>query len=221
MKRILSILLFSGGWLFTQAQTIVLSAGSTKTLTIKSGTVFSADSLVLTPSADVTLSGNTLTESPTPLAIAPNPSIKRVYTFSAQLVYSGTVQVYYNPATELNGNTEANLEYTDSAVGGAWLPSATSTVNTSLHYVQQSLSAHSFIGVTAAGKATTLPLSLISFTGSWQGNSVPLRWVVEQTSEPVNFTVYSSTDASAWQVAGMVSGVPAAGTYTYDYTDFG
>jgi hypothetical protein len=203
-----------------RSQTTVLSVGGATALTIKSGTLFSADSLVLTPTADLTLSSNTLTRSATAVQIAPHPSIDRIYTFSSQLTYTGNIKIYYNPATELNGNTESTLEYTDSATGSVWLPSATSTVNTASHFVQQVLSAHPFIGATASGTGITLPLSLISFTGSWQGNSIPLQWTVEQTSDPVNFKVYSSTDASAWQPIATVPGVPSAGQYTYDYTDF-
>jgi hypothetical protein len=49
---------------------------------------------------------------------------------------------------------------------------------------------------------------------------VPLAWVVEQTGEPVNFTVFSSADASNWAAIGTVSGIVSPGTYTYNYTDF-
>jgi hypothetical protein len=211
------MLLFCGWWL-AHGQPVVLSAGGGTSLVVKSGTLFGADSLVLTPSADLTFASNTLTKSSTALAIAPHPSIQRVYYLTSQLNYSGTIQLYYQ-TSELNGDAEANLKYTDSSVGGAWLQSASSTVNTALHYVQVNFTNHLFNGATA-NSVTTLPLELVSFTGSWVGNSVPLSWVAEQTSEPVNFTVFSSTDASNWTRIAAVAGVPAARTYSYNYTDF-
>jgi hypothetical protein len=218
MKRILLTLLLFCGWWLADAQSVILSAGNSPGLVVKSGTLFSPDSLVLTPSADLTFISNTLTKSSTALAIAPNPSIQRVYYLTSSLTYSGTIQLYYR-TSELNGNTEANLKYTDLAAGGGWLQSASSTVNTALHYVQVNFTSHPFIGATA-NSINTLPLELVSFTGSWVGNSVPLTWVVEQTGEPVNFTVFSSTDASNWAEIGTVPGVVAPGAYTYQYTDF-
>lgn len=202
-----------------RSQHTVFSVATVKTMTIKSGTLFGADSLVFTPTADLTLSNNVLTETPVPVQIAPNPTIRRVYNFSNQFTYSGLAQIYYDPATELNTNTEANLRYYDSATGSTWLPSAGSTVNTTAHYVQQSLSSRAFIAASASSP-NILPLSLVSFTGSWQGNGVPLQWVVEQTNEDVNFTVFSSADANTWQQIAAVPGVPANGLYTYNYTDF-
>lgn len=202
------------------AQKTVFSVGTVTSMTVKTGTLFGADSLVLTPGADLLLSNNTLTETTTPVTIGANGTIKRVFYFSNQLTYTGLLQIYYNPATELNGNTEAGLVYIDSSAGGTWTKSTTSTVNTAANYVQQTLSSHSFLSASTTSTIVTLPLSLISFTGAWQGNSVPLQWSVEQINEGVDFSVYSSTDASSWQQIATVAGVPGNGLYTYDYTDF-
>jgi hypothetical protein len=201
-----------------RAQTTVLSAGGASSLTIKSGTIFSADSLVLTPGSDFTLSSNNIQVSHTAVNLAPSPGINRAYYFGSQVNYTGTIQLYYQPS-ELNGNPESALKYTDSATGSFWLAAASSTVNTATHFVQYSASARNFIAATASHQGAVLPLVLLSFTGSWQGNSIPLQWVVEQIGEPLNFIAYSSTDAATWQPAGTVSGVPSAGVYTYYFTD--
>ena len=202
------------------AQNTVFSVGTVTSMTVKASTLFSADSLVLTPGTDLVLSNNILTETATPVQMGSNGTIKRVFNFDNPVTYTGLLQLYYNPATELNGNTEAGLVYFDSASGGVWTKSTTSTVNTATHYVQQTLSSHPFLSASATSTIVTLPLSLISFTGAWQGNSVPLQWAVDQENEGVNFTVYSSVDASSWQSIATVPGVPGNGLYTYDYTDF-
>src|SRR5437868_3487488 len=99
----LPILLFIAlaGALVGQAQSTVLSVGSTSALTIMSGTIFSADSLVLTPGANFTLSSNNIQVSPTAVNLVPAPSISRVYTLGSQVIFTGTIQLYYQPS-ELN-----------------------------------------------------------------------------------------------------------------------
>lgn len=220
MKKILLPVSLVLAALHSGAQKTVFSVGTVTSMTVKASTLFSADSLVLTPGTDLLMSNNILTETATPVQIASNGTIKRVFYFGNQLTYTGLLQIYYDPATELNGNTEAGLVYFDSSSGGTWTKSMTSTVNTATHYVQQTLSAHPFLSASATSTIVTLPLSLVSFTGAWQGNSVPLQWAVDQENEGVNFTVYSSTDASNWQPIATVPGVPGNGLYTYDYTDF-
>jgi hypothetical protein len=194
--------------------------GGSSSLFIKAGTILGADSLVLTPSSDLTLSSNTLTVSPTAVNLAPAPSINRVYNLTSQISFTGTIQLYYQPS-ELNGNPESALQYTDSSVGSSWLASPSSTVNTSLHYVQQTASARSLIGATASHQGTVLALSLISFTGAWQGGDVALSWTIDQTAESANYTVERSTNGVNWTAVGFVAGKSGDGLQVYQYTDAG
>jgi hypothetical protein len=210
-----SLLTFS---LVSPAQKLILSVGNVTSLTIKTGTIFSADSLVLTPGADLTLSSNNIQVSPVAVNIAPHPSINRVYYLSSQILFTGTIQVYYQPS-ELNGNTESTLKYTDSATSSVWISDPSSTVNTSLHDVLSNASAHSFIGATASGPVIILPLSLISFTGNWDRNSVELQWVVDQNGESVNFNVESCSDGSSWKQIGQVNGQDNNGVDAYSLQD--
>jgi hypothetical protein len=217
MKSILLPALLAG-FLVSEAQTTVISVGGSPTLLIKSGTIFSADSLVLTPGADFTLSSNNIKVSPVAVNLAPRPSIDRVYYLGSQIVYTGTIQVYYQPS-ELNGNPEASLQYTDSALSSTWFASSTSTVNTTSHFVQQTASARPFIGVTASSQATTLALTLISFSGAWKGDQAGLEWVINQSDEMAGFVVESSINGTDWKKIGEVAGLPGNGLYTYDFTD--
>jgi len=202
------------------AQQTIISAGSSSTLFIKAGTILGADSLVLTPSTNFTLSSNTLTVSPTAVTLVPAPSINRVYSLTSQINFTGTIQLYYQ-TSELNGNPESALQYTDSSVGSFWLASASSTVNTSLHYVQQTASARNLIGATASHQGTVLALSLISFTGAWQGSDVGLSWTIDQTAESADYTVERSTDWTSWNSVGFVAGKSGDGLQVYGFTDAG
>jgi hypothetical protein len=217
MRSNILLAIVLAGSLATQAQTTVLSVGATS-MTVKSGTIFSADSLVLTPSSNWTLSSNNVQVSHAAVNVAPAPSINRVYTLGSQTSFTGTIQLYYQPS-ELNGNPESSLLFTDSAVAGAWLVSGTSTVNTTSHYVQQTAAALSFIGATASHQGIILALSLISFTAVWQGQEIGLAWVINQAQDMGNYTVQRSTDGTSWTTIGTVSGEPGNGLFTYGFTD--
>lgn len=201
-----------------RCQQTIFSVGSSSALTIKSGTVFGADSLVLTPGTDLTLSSNNIQVSHTAVNLAPVPGINRVYNLASQVSFTGTIQLYYQ-LSELNGNTESALQYTDSSVGSFWLASASGTVNTSLHYVQQVASARPFIGLTASTQGTVLALSLVSFAGLWQGDQVGLEWVINQTHDAAEYVVESSTDGISWKAIGTVPGQTGDGLYTYRFND--
>jgi hypothetical protein len=216
-SAILSFVLFFGS-LTGRAQRTILSAGSASPLLIKGGTVFSADSLVLTPGADFMLAGNTIRESSAAVGISPAPGIQRAYYLGSQINFTGTIQLYYQPA-ELNGNVESTLQYTDSSTGGAWLAELASTVNTASHYVQLIATAQTFIAATASGQVSILPVSLISFTGNWNAAAPALQWVVAQTDETVNFDVESSPDGVSWTSINHVNGLGGNGTDSYLYTD--
>jgi hypothetical protein len=218
MKHYLFIIAFMTAGFATNAQKVILSVGSSSLLTIKTGTIFSADSLVLVPGADFTLSSNVVQVSPVAVALLPIPSINRVYYLSSPVSFTGTIQLYYQPA-ELNGNIESTLEYTDSAMGGAWTAESTSTVNTSLHFVQFNAVSQSFIGATASGPIITLPLSLLSFNGNWSQEEPALECVVEQTNETVSFDVESCSDGLNWKEIGTVTGQNGNGMFTYQFVD--
>ena len=218
MKPYAFLFALLAGALTVSAQKQVLSVGNTTSMTIKTGTIFSADSLVLIPGADLTLASNTIQESASAVNLAPAPGINRQYTFGSQISFTGTLQLYYQPS-ELNGNAENTLEYTDSLASSAWLSQASSTVNTSLHYVQYVASGHSFIAATASGPAVSLAISLVSFTGNWNQPDPLLSWVVAQSGETVDFNIESSADGANWNTIGTLNGQDINGLDNYQYSD--
>jgi hypothetical protein len=162
---------------------------------------------------------NSLLETPIPSAGYPNGTIKRVYYLNSPVTFTGTMQIYYQ-LSELNGNTESQLNLSDSTVGGWWLVTWTGFVNTTSHYVQYPASALTFNAATAAQAGAILLLKLLSFTGNWDGNHVALTWVVDQNEESKNFTVESSLDEQQWQTVSVVPGSLVAGQYKYISSDY-
>jgi len=218
MKKTILFAALLAGVLTAPAQKQVLSVGNTSALTVKAGTVFSLDSLVLTPGADLTLSSNTIRESATAVGVPPAPGIDRQYNFSSPITFTGTIRLYYQPS-ELNGATESTLEYTDSAAGGTWVPEVTSTVNTSLHYVQYMASAKSFVASTASGPVIALPITLVSFTGNWNEANPVLSWVANQTGGTVTFNIESSVDGVSWNTIGTQNSLDNTGLDNYQFGD--
>ena len=204
--------------LAASAQKQVLFVGNSSTMTIKGSTIFSADSLVLTPSADFTLASNTFQESGTPVGFAPAAGINRQYNLGSQITFTGTVQLYYQPS-ELNGDAESTLVYADSASGGSWLPELASTVNTSQHYVQFVASAQPFVAATASGPSIDLAITLISFTGNWNEAEPVLNWVVAQTGSAITFNIKSSADGTTWNTIATLNGQNNNGLDTYQFGD--
>src|SRR5690349_23681973 len=87
-----------------------LSVTSGTSLSVLPGTVFSIDSLVLTPSALFIINGpNSETKTASPVHPLSRNYISRVFHFNATLdSYSGTVTIYYRDA-ELKGIPETVL----------------------------------------------------------------------------------------------------------------
>jgi hypothetical protein len=204
--------------LAASAQKQVLSVGNSSTISIKAGTIFSADSLVLTPGADFTLSSNTFQESSNPVGFAPAAGINRQYNLGSQITFTGTIQLYYQPS-ELNGDAESTLMFTDSASAGTWNPEISSTVNASLHYVQFAASAQPFAAATASGPTIDLAISLVSFTGNWYEAEPILNWVVAQTGGAVTFNIESSVDGTAWTTIGTLNSLNNNGLDNYQFGD--
>jgi hypothetical protein len=205
MKIFLSLLLVGGIQLNLSAQSLIMSVGATKTMTVKSGTILGADSLVLTPTTDFTIASNSISVSPVAILGSPNYSIKRVYLFANQVNYTGDEKIYYK-LSELNGNVESTLRFYDSTLGSWWVTEASSSVNTTTHYVQYTTTNHNFISATAAAFGTILPVSLVYFGGSWINNQVNLKWTVSNSDLTTKYLVEYSRDGSTWSTLGEVNG---------------
>jgi hypothetical protein len=208
------------GLLYTamaQAQLLKVSAGTD--LTILSGTIFHADGLTLTPSADFTISDNTLSKSATVIHTTTNPYISRVYQFTNNTnPFSGSVQVNYTDGAELNSIPEAQLTL-NVHNGSAWIAYPASTRDATNNFVlTNGLSSVSLNELTLANLSTPLPLVWLSFTATKQNQAALLQWATAQEQNTRNFTLQHSSNGINWAVIGTL---PAAGnssiTSNYSY----
>lgn len=188
-------------------------------ISLVAGTTFSAEGLVLIPQSNLSLTGNTIQKSTTPVNIGGTVySIANVINFSSPISFTGTVRLNYLDA-ELNGIPESQLlmAYKSSSV---WATSSTSTVNTTDNYVDETISSKTFDGVTASPVYVSLPVSLISFTAKRQSvASVLLRWTTAAEQQNSHFAIERSSDGVHYKAIGTVEASGNAFGFTYSFTD--
>jgi hypothetical protein len=71
----------------------------------------------------------------------------------------------------------------------------------------------------ASNAYTTLPISLISFTGQINNNIAQLQWITENEASTKEFAVERSTDGSTFDSIGVVAANGTNGQSTYYYND--
>jgi hypothetical protein len=111
MKKIIfTILICTVAFLPNSLQAQILTVSPGTDMVIRQGTVFSADSLILIPSADFAISNTALNKSATVTHALPNPYIAKVFQFdNTSKQFSGSIQINYMDA-ELKGIAESQLE---------------------------------------------------------------------------------------------------------------
>lgn len=204
---------------FTQP---IVSVSTGTDLYISSGTVFFADSLILTPSSDFTITNNNLNKSATVIHPATNPYIARVYQFSNPTdLFSGTVQIDYEDGAELNGLTESSLELNvhNSTTWQVFPSVVNDTVNN--YVISSSLSGILLNELTLAVSGSALPVLWRSFTAYRDQGYVLLQWSTYTEQNSNLFIIQTSADGQLWN---DLASVPAAGNsnvirnYSYLHT---
>ena len=191
-----------------------MSSGTT--LTVKSGTIFSVDSLVLIPSTDFALSNISINKTTTAAHTAPHTYIARVYRFTGTSdAFTGNMQINYKDGAELNGIPESALSL-NIHNGTIWKPYTPTTRDGSQNFVlTNSLSGVMLSDVTLADASFPLPLNWLSFTAVRKNETALLHWITAQEQNTKNFTVQHSTDGVNWSAIGTV---PASGTGNGNYS---
>lgn len=198
------------------AQILTVSSGTD--LTIKSGTVFSADSLVLTPSADFTLSDINLTKNTTVFHSTFNPYISRVYLFSNNTAaFSGAVRVNYLDG-ELNALSEPTLQV-NIHNNIAWQSFSSNTNDAVNNFVlSNTISNLALNEVTLASALAPLPLTWLSFTATKQNTAVLLQWSTANEINTKDFTVQYSIDGIRWNnLTMLLKNTGTSNTHAYSY----
>ena len=195
--------------------------GSTGVLFIANGTTFSADSLILIPSANLTLSSNSIVKTATPIS-SPTPgasSLSRVYNLGAPITYTGTLGLIYQDA-ELGANTESLLQIAyNSAAAGPWTTTIGSTVNTATNYVHNILSVTPLQNVTATTTGIILPITQLDFSAQLDDQFVLVSWKVASTTPLVGFNIESSTDGRNWKTTAYMPAVQDEEAYSFKDAD--
>ena len=135
----------------------VFSVGTDANLSMKSGTILSAENLQIIPSTDYTISSNMLSAASGASGNIVIANIKTVYKFSNIVSsFKGQFKLGYSDA-ELNGISEAGLKFLYNS-GSAWIQDNSSNVDVSNNLVQSSLLNSVNVKEITAGKSLLVPL---------------------------------------------------------------
>ena len=174
----------------------LLKVTSATDVTILNGTVFRVENLTLTPTADFTLSNNTLSKLTT-VAVAHatrTPYIARVYQFTGNTnSFTGTVQINYTDGAELNGIPEIELTL-NVHNGSSWTAFPATNRDASSNFVQTT-------GVSSI--LNELTLTWLSFTATKQNQTALLQWATTREQNTRNFTVQYSENGINWASIGV------------------
>ncbi|MBC7626598.1 T9SS type A sorting domain-containing protein, partial [Ferruginibacter sp.] len=181
-------------------------------VTILSGTVFTIDSLTLTPSSNFTLSNVTLSKSATIIHSQTNPYISRVYQFSnTSNPFSGSILMKYSDGAELNGINEADLTL-NIHNGVSWNAyNATTRDGTNNFVLTDGLTGITLNELTLASQFAALPLTWLSFDATKEKQTTLLKWSTASEQNTKSFAVQHSSEGVNWNTIAIL---PAAGNST-------
>ena len=209
MKKLLLLFLVSTTTLTAQELTVA----NGESITLKSGTIFSASGLALTPNADYTLSSS-ISAVTTAATQGSDNSISKVITFSNDLVdYVGDLTFVYND-NELNGLTESGLIFASKTGTADWEGRA-STINTDANSITTTIaSPNTFSSITAFAEGV---LSIEVVHTPMQISLYPNPTVAEvhiNSDEDLSVTVYDvlgkkilNTQEKTIDLSGLQSGL--------------
>ncbi len=170
-KSIICFLVFAVGLFSSALQAQILSAGENTEFSIGAGTIVSADSLELTPSAIYSFSNNTLSKSNAVSNSTSINHINKVYQFSATASpYYGVLKIYYNNS-QLNGIAASGLKLLVHN-GTSWsLDNTSSSIEANNVVLNNSVSGVSLKEITAAACSPNTGDTTASACGSfvWYG----------------------------------------------------
>ena len=193
--------------LFSAAQTPIFTILPSTNHVIKTGTVVSMDGLVLTPSRDFSLTGNSLTRKPTATNATTNTNINNYYAFSANTnAFTGMVRFNYADA-ELNGLKEAELKLNIYSQN-KWNLQPNTIVNTIDNFTQNNLTAVAMRELTL-GYIICAPTSVVA-TNNFQTICTGTSMASIALSDALNptGTTYTWTRTNS----NSVTGIAASGT---------
>ena len=116
--------------------------------------------------------------------------IERYYQITTTNSPSNDTLVFNYLDSELNGQTENELELFKSSDGSTWLEQSASVVNTGANTLTLTgINAFSYWTAAPAGSDASLPVELSSFTVENHSGSVLLNWCTESEIENLGFII--------------------------------
>ena len=190
-KSIITLACFLLGLISISTSAQVISVAPGTEFTIGSGTLVSADSLDITPSANFILNGCSITKSNTAINSSSIPNINKVYQFSNTTnAFSGALKMFYNNA-DLNGITASSLKLLINN-GSSWSLDINSTVNTTNKFVENNSVSGGFLKEISAGAFGSVANAPTNYRGAfapapaaqWTDNWT--NWDPQNTYYPVH-----------------------------------
>lgn len=198
-------LIYFGTLLCFSSQTLLAQLVANNHFYIKSGTILSVNGLVMKPSANLNLIGNTLQVANQAAAGAPVTTIQRVYTFTNPVTFSGSMGVQYTPA-ELNGIAENNLQVGYSSTTNANIGAdAASVRDLPNHFVSVILANKNVRVVSLVNGQGALPVTLTEFRAAAKENSIALDWKTTSEINADHFEIERAADGKTWSQIGSVA----------------
>ncbi|MDQ8003465.1 MAG: T9SS type A sorting domain-containing protein [Pedobacter sp.] len=198
-----------------------LSAGN-EALTIKSGTTFSSQGLVLQPAIDLTLKDQLLEQTNTTVHTSSKNSITRHYQLNNPISFIGTLGIYYN-TQELNGNAQnlLALYYSEQGNTGSYTTQNGGIQQPASSYLyQQYDQAIIFSHLTAAERHSTLPVGLADFSAKVENKGARLYWKTHWERNSSHYIIERSANGHAFQPLGTVAAKgDFNGTTSYSFLD--
>ena len=184
-------------------------------MTVKAGTVFTFEDLVLTPSVDFSPKVTVLYKSNIPVSINSKNSINYVFRFINEVNYIGKAQINFVPA-ELNGNDKNKLQiahYTNGVQGYILSPGTLFNNQIYSTFTDAKLKL-----ITAVEPANALPVKLIEFTAKSESQTSVLRWATAFETNAGYFEIEHSADAKTWKNIGRIEAAGESSQYnSYRY----
>lgn len=185
-------------WYLQSVQGQILSVAAGTNFTITAGTVFSVDSLTLTPSSNVTFNNNGITKKSTITNPANNSYISQVYLFNNVTSFSGTIQFNYTGGATLNAIPENALTL-NNFNGSRWQWFSPTSRDGAANTVITDVSGSSLKELTLASLLSPLPVRWQTFTAVRQAGSILLQWSVADGQNTQSLTLQHSSDNIHWQ----------------------
>ena len=149
---------------------------------------------------------------------APGTSaIKRVYQITPTNDPTSATLVFHYDDSELNGQTESELELFKSSDGSTWIEQVASTISTTENTITLTgINAFSYWTAAPTGSDASLPVELSSFTTESKHANIILKWSTESEIENLGFIierrVVSTESKMGWcELASYLTGESLSG----------